>query len=87
MLLYNVKYVIIGETTSEKLEQMSCWVYASTVFQLPASVRQWWSATDTKTAHVVERVTSTFVSPQLSLKELQDVSKHENKFKNMVVSI
>lgn len=80
-----MKTIFLDECTSNKLEQMVCWVYTSTVSQLPASVRQWWSGSDTRAVQIVEKVTSAFVSPQLCLQELSDVAKHENRFKNMVV--
>lgn len=83
MLLF---YCFVDETNSEKLEQMACWVYAATLSHLPACARQWWSGSDVKTSQLVERVTSTFVSPHLSLQELQYVATHENKFRNMTVN-
>lgn len=64
---------------------MACWVYANTLTQLPALVRQWWSSIETRVNQVVDRVTSAYVSPQLCAQELADVATHENKFKNMVV--
>lgn len=70
---------------SNKIERMTCWVYANTVTQLPALVRQWWSSIETRVNQVVDRVTSAYVSPQLCTQELADVATHENKFKNMVV--
>lgn len=65
---------------------MVCFVYFTVLSQLPALVRQWWSDADTRTAQVVECVTATYVSPQLCNQELAAVTKHETKFKNMVVS-
>lgn len=72
--------------TSEKIERLNCSVYASTLAQLPATVRQWWSSAEARTSQIVERVTATYISPLLCNQELVDVSKHENKFKNMIVS-
>lgn len=66
---------------------MVCWIYSFALSQLPAIVRQWWSSRETRTAQIVEKVTATFVSPQLCNQELAAVAQHENKFKNMVVSI
>lgn len=63
-----------------------CWLYSSTLTQLPALVRQWWTSLDAKITQIVERVTSMYVSPNLINQELNDVMKYQSKFKNMVVS-
>lgn len=73
--------------TSEKIERLNCSVYASTLAQLPATVRQWWSSAEARTSQIVERVTATYISPLLCNQELVDVSKHENKFKNMIIKV
>ncbi|RZC42281.1 E3 ubiquitin-protein ligase listerin [Asbolus verrucosus] len=71
--------------TSEQLEHVVCWVYAVSLTQLPALVRQWWSETETKVTQIVEKVTAFYVSPQLCNQELLDVAHHETKFKNMTI--
>lgn len=63
-----------------------CWLYASTLTQLPALVRQWWTSLDSRITQVVEKVTTVYVSPHLCAQELNDVVAHQTKFKNMTVS-
>lgn len=63
--------------TSELVEQLVCSVYADLLAQLPSLVRQWWADSDPKVAHMVEQVTTTYVSPQLCAMELTDVMKKE----------
>jgi hypothetical protein len=46
--------------TSEQLEHVVCWIYASCLSQLPALVRQWWAETETKVAQIVEKVDRLF---------------------------
>ncbi|XP_018571354.1 E3 ubiquitin-protein ligase listerin isoform X2 [Anoplophora glabripennis] len=72
---------------SQKIERLVCWLYASTLAQLPALVRQWWTSLETKIAQVVEKVTSVYVSPHLCTQELNDVMAHQTKFKNMTVRV
>ncbi|KAK9753539.1 Ring finger domain [Popillia japonica] len=79
--------LLTDQINSNKIERMACWVYANTLTQLPALVRQWWSSIETRVNQVVDRVTSAYVSPQLCAQELADVATHENKFKNMVIKI
>lgn len=81
-------FLFILETCDgEKIEILACWLYSSTLAQLPALVRQWWTSLDTRTSQIVEKVTSLYVSPNLINKELNEVMNYQNKFKNMVVSI
>lgn len=71
--------------TSAELEHMVCWIYYSTLLQLPALVRQWWSRVEIRIAQIVERITSAYVSPILINREMEDITQHEKKFKNMTV--
>ncbi|KAK9879336.1 hypothetical protein WA026_004187 [Henosepilachna vigintioctopunctata] len=73
--------------SSENLEHMVCWIYSLTLSQLPVLVRQWWSVTDSKTAQLVERITSTYVAPLLCAQELSDIRKYERSFKNMTIKV
>lgn len=73
--------------SSDKLEHLVCSVYALSLSQLPALVRQWWSSTEPRVAQIVEKVTATYLSPQMCSQELSDVALHETKFKNMVVRL
>lgn len=61
---------------------MVCWVYGRVLIYLPALVRQWWTDSDPKVAHVVEQVTTAYVSPQLCALELQDVMEKEKQSKH-----
>lgn len=72
---------------SDKIEELVCWLYAFSLAQLPALVRQWWTCIDSRVAQIVEKVTIVYVSPNLCAQELADVAKHQTKFKNMVVSM
>ncbi|XP_017770844.1 PREDICTED: E3 ubiquitin-protein ligase listerin [Nicrophorus vespilloides] len=81
------KLLLGEEINSDKLERFVCWIYASTLAQLPASVRQWWTNAEARTSQIVERVTTAYVSPSLCSQELTDVSEHETTFKNMVVKV
>lgn len=74
-------------STSENLEHLICWVYSYTLLNLPASVRQWWANTDTRTAHIVERLTSDYLSAHLCNQELSAVAQHETTFKKMVIKV
>lgn len=79
--------VCLSETCdSEKIEVLVCWLYTSTLIQLPALVRQWWTGLDARISQIVERVTSLYVSSNLINQELVDVMKYQSQFKNMVVS-
>nr|XP_023024069.1 E3 ubiquitin-protein ligase listerin [Leptinotarsa decemlineata] len=72
---------------SEKIEHLVCWLYSSTLVQLPALVRQWWTSLDSKLAQVVEKVTQIYVSPHLVAQEFNDLITHQSKFKNMVLKV
>ncbi|KAJ8985103.1 hypothetical protein NQ317_019789 [Molorchus minor] len=72
---------------SDKIEYIVCWLYALVLSQLPALVRQWWTNLDTKVAQVVDKITSAYISPYLTLQELNDVMKHHSKFKNMSIKV
>lgn len=71
---------------SEKIESLVCWLYSSTLAQLPAIVRQWWTGLDSKLAQTVDKVTQYYVSQHLVVQELSDLLTYQNKFKNMIVS-
>lgn len=70
----------------QRIEEIACWIYSTTVQCLPACVRQWWSNSDARMSQLIERVTTRHVSPRLLSQELHDIAKHSNKFKNMTVS-
>ncbi|GLV42170.1 Listerin E3 ubiquitin protein ligase 1 [Carabus blaptoides fortunei] len=75
-------FAISESSTSEHLEHTVCWVYARTLANLPALVRQWWSDAEPRTAQIVEQVTAAYVSPLLCAQELQDVLEKEKSSKN-----
>lgn len=82
-----VEFVAEKVCTSAELEHMVCWIYYSTLLQLPALVRQWWSRVEIRIAQIVERITSAYVSPILINREMEDITQHEKKFKNMTIKV
>ncbi|KAK5649826.1 hypothetical protein RI129_000855 [Pyrocoelia pectoralis] len=76
-----------GGCSSRHIEHMVCWCYFSALSQLPALVRQWWSQKEPRISQIVEKVTATFISPQLCSREFGEIIKNETKFKNMVIKV
>ncbi|CAG9822593.1 unnamed protein product [Phaedon cochleariae] len=72
---------------SEKIESLVCWLYSSSLTQLPALVRQWWTSLDSKLSQMVEKVTQTFVSGNLVTQELNELVSNQSKFKNMTLRV
>lgn len=71
---------------SDKLSQVSCWVYTCALRRLPAAIRQWWNKSEHKVWTIVEHITATFISPLLCAEEMKAIKKEEKKFENMTVS-
>ncbi|CAG9858317.1 unnamed protein product [Phyllotreta striolata] len=72
---------------SEKIENLVCWIYSSTLAQLPAVVRHWWTSLDGKLSQIVEKVTQCYVSTHLVTQELNELLACQSKFKNMVLNV
>ena len=56
-----------------------------TVFLIFTQVRSWWNLSDKKTANVVEKFTSTNVTPALWNSEVRRIQETKASFDNMTV--
>ncbi|XP_067118343.1 E3 ubiquitin-protein ligase listerin [Centruroides vittatus] len=77
--------LINASDTSLELQHLACYVYSSALQKLPALVRQWWTNQEKRTAEIVNRFTSSFVSSLICAKEIQSVHENDKKISNMVV--
>lgn len=50
-------------------------------------VRQWWNDAEQRVANMVERVTTTYVSPLLCMQELSAIQHNATNYQNMQVCI
>ena len=71
--------------TERRLDHIACWLYSNCLRYLPVLVRQWWSTTDSRVSAVIDKITSTYVSPLLCQEELQ-INKFVN-IENMQVKV
>ena len=58
-----------------------------TVFIFFTQVRSWWNLSDKKTANVVEKFTSTHVTPALWNSEVTRIQETKASFDNMTVTL
>uniref|UniRef100_A0A1B6G177 E3 ubiquitin-protein ligase listerin n=1 Tax=Cuerna arida TaxID=1464854 RepID=A0A1B6G177_9HEMI len=76
-----------GVWGSERLAQLSCWVYGCVLRRLPAAMRRWWNEADHKPYALMEHVTATYVSHDLCAEEMRAIQLHEKKFDNVTVHV
>lgn len=82
---WSCKLFIAESWSTQKLNNMVCWVYANCLRILPVLVRQWWSTTDSRVSVTVERITTVYVSPMLCQEELNN--KKLSGIENIQVSL
>lgn len=81
----HARYGCVGVWSSERLAQLSCWVFSCSLRRLPAAIRQWWNEAEHRIYGLVEHVTATYVSPDLCADEMKAIQNQEKKFENMAV--
>ncbi|RZF45698.1 hypothetical protein LSTR_LSTR004993 [Laodelphax striatellus] len=69
------------------ISSLSCFTYYRLLARMPSEVRQWWSQLDHKMAMLVERLTTTFVSPLLCSSEMKAIQNDKVNFQNMTVQV
>ncbi|XP_039275962.1 E3 ubiquitin-protein ligase listerin [Nilaparvata lugens] len=72
---------------SSMVAHLSCFTYHRLLARMPSEVRQWWSQLDHKMAVLVERLTTTFVSPLLTANEMRAIQNDKVNFQNMTVQV
>lgn len=77
--------LIDASDTALELQHVACYVYSNTLQKLPALVRQWWTNQEKRTAEIVNKFTSSYVSNLICSKEIQSVHDDDKKIKNMIV--
>ncbi|KAL7296700.1 hypothetical protein TKK_0010114 [Trichogramma kaykai] len=68
-----------------RLDHWVCWLYTNCLRYLPVIVRQWWSTVDSRTSSVVDKVTTSYVSPILCNEEFRD--KRFSDLSNMQIKV
>ncbi|KAF8788558.1 E3 ubiquitin-protein ligase listerin like protein [Argiope bruennichi] len=71
--------------SSEEIQSIACYVFATALRTVPASIRQWWNNLDRKSADIVNAFTSKYVSGLLCTAEIQAVHENEKQFENLMV--
>uniref|UniRef100_A0A6Q2YC32 E3 ubiquitin-protein ligase listerin n=1 Tax=Esox lucius TaxID=8010 RepID=A0A6Q2YC32_ESOLU len=67
------------------LHHLACSVYYSTVQDLPAMVRLWWTSQEKRVSHAVDKFTGRYVSSVLSAQEICSVHASTQTFDSMTV--
>ena len=86
MILFIKNLLFVANVTSDLISWLSCQVYFECVSAAPAVVRYWWSSLDRRVQQIVDKFTSTYVSPLLIQQEVSAVGNSDLKFDNMTVS-
>uniref|UniRef100_A0A6Q2XR12 E3 ubiquitin-protein ligase listerin n=1 Tax=Esox lucius TaxID=8010 RepID=A0A6Q2XR12_ESOLU len=68
-----------------ELHHLACSVYYSTVQDLPAMVRLWWTSQEKRVSHAVDKFTGRYVSSVLSAQEICSVHASTQTFDSMTV--
>lgn len=71
--------------SSEEIQSIACYVFATALRTVPASIRTWWSNLDRISADIINKFTSKYVSGLLSTLEIQAVHEQEKQFENLMV--
>lgn len=85
--MFNTKqnYTPTANVTSELISWLSCQVYYECLSAAPAVVRNWYSGLDRRMQQIVDKFTTTYVSPLIIQQEISAVSNSDIKFDNMTV--
>uniref|UniRef100_A0A6Q2YLB8 E3 ubiquitin-protein ligase listerin n=1 Tax=Esox lucius TaxID=8010 RepID=A0A6Q2YLB8_ESOLU len=74
-----------GYQHTHELHHLACSVYYSTVQDLPAMVRLWWTSQEKRVSHAVDKFTGRYVSSVLSAQEICSVHASTQTFDSMTV--
>uniref|UniRef100_A0A2L2Y589 E3 ubiquitin-protein ligase listerin n=1 Tax=Parasteatoda tepidariorum TaxID=114398 RepID=A0A2L2Y589_PARTP len=72
-------------SSSEDIQRVASYVYATVLRRVPASIRTWWNNLDRKSSDIVNKFTTKYISGLLCIEEIQAVHESEKNFENMVV--
>ncbi|KAJ7383932.1 listerin E3 ubiquitin protein ligase 1 [Desmophyllum pertusum] len=76
----------IGRFSGQRtIQQLACGVYYSLTQWMPAIVRQWWNGLDKRQSAIVDKFTTSSITPQLCQREMQLVQSSSIRFDNMQV--
>ncbi|PFX16827.1 E3 ubiquitin-protein ligase listerin, partial [Stylophora pistillata] len=67
------------------IQQLACGLFYSLLQWMPAIVRQWWNSVDKRQSAIVDKFTTSHITPQLCQREMQLVQNSSIRFDNMQV--
>jgi hypothetical protein len=69
------------------IERFASYLYSKALRVMPVLVRKWWHGTDSKIAHLIEKITINYVSPILCTEELTALVNKKEKDGNMNIRV
>ncbi|KAH8258638.1 hypothetical protein KR038_003248 [Drosophila bunnanda] len=69
------------------LERYVCHLYTEVLRKLPAVVRRWWNATQSRQKNFVDNLTTNYVSSLICSEELKAIANRKEKHENMQVTV
>lgn len=67
-------------------ERYACHLYTEVLRKLPAVVRRWWNATQSRQKNFIDNLTTNYVSSLICSEELKAIANRKEKHENMQVS-
>ncbi|KAH8259572.1 hypothetical protein KR026_006780 [Drosophila bipectinata] len=69
------------------LDRYVCHLYTEVLRKLPAVVRRWWNATQSRQKNFVDNLTTNYVSSLICTEELKAIANRKEKHENMQVTV
>nr|NP_730427.1 listerin E3 ubiquitin protein ligase 1 [Drosophila melanogaster]Q9VW09.2 RecName: Full=E3 ubiquitin-protein ligase listerin; AltName: Full=Listerin E3 ubiquitin protein ligase 1; AltName: Full=RING-type E3 ubiquitin transferase listerin [Drosophila melanogaster]AAF49146.2 listerin E3 ubiquitin protein ligase 1 [Drosophila melanogaster] len=69
------------------LERYACHLYTEVLRKLPAVVRRWWNATQSRQKNFIDNLTTNYVSSLICSEELKAIANRKEKHENMQVTV
>lgn len=69
------------------IERFASFTYSLALRVMPVLVRKWWHGNDSKIAHLIEKITTNYVSPTLCTEELTALINKREKYGNMNIRV
>lgn len=77
-MIVAIKIYFLSASNVE-IDRYAAFLYAESLKTVPAIVRKWWHASNTRQAQLVEKVTQNYVSPILCQQDLANLTKRKEK--------
>jgi E3 ubiquitin-protein ligase listerin len=75
------------EMEEVNLERFSSFLYSKALRVIPVLARKWWNGIDSKVAHLVDKITTIYISPALCAEELNALISKKDKDGNMNIRV